>query len=360
MSIRKAALLLVISVASFAASADSSGDMQSETMRFRVGDNVLSGLYSQPENRPAEALVIIVHGYGRTNVVEQNWYHELRARLAGIGVASFVWDKPGSGRSEGRFDPNQPVASSADEVILAARFLRSIDAPGTQRIGLWGVSRGGWIAPLALSRDDDLAFWISVSGVDAKESFGYLLESNWRLAGYSEQRINRLLAQWTDGNRAAAAGKTYNEVLALTPDYRSDPFVLSVVGEAAFSETTFAQQQETWQRLAPAVDPRTGLMIYVDDFEALLSSLDVPVLALFGEKDSIVDWRSTRSLYEHTIGRNPAASLIIRTFPDGNHNLHRSETGGYHEMLEMLKNPEPVDGYYDAILAWLEEQVLGR
>ena len=354
-------VLSLAAIASSAAQATSADGMRSEIKQFRVGENLLSGLFSRPANDSAEALVIIVHGYGKTNVIDQDWYYKLRAHLAGIGIASFVWDKPGSGRSEGQFDADQPVASSADEVVLAAEFLRSIDAPGSGQMGLWGISRAGWIAPLALSRDEDLTFWISVSGVDDKESFGYLLESNWRIAGYPEQRISHLLMQWTNGNRAVAEGKDYSEVLELTRDYRADPFVLGVVGgEEAFSEAAFDKQQKTWRRLAPAVDPSTGLMIYVDNFEGLLSSLNVPVLALFGEKDSIVDWQSAKSLYEQAIGQNPNASLSIKTFPDGNHNLHQCKTGGFDEMIEILRNPRPVDGYYDTILTWLEKHVLER
>ena len=302
-----------------------------------------------------------MHGYGETNVIEWNSFRELRARLAGIGVASFVWDKPGSGSSEGEFDINQPVASSAEEVVLAAGFLRLIDAPGSAKIGVWGVSRGGWIAPLALAQDDNLAFWISVSGVDEKETFGYLLESNWRLEGYSEDRIDLLLGQWIDSNLAGIEGKSYSEFMALTPDYRADPFVLELVGgEPAFNEAEFEKHKKTWQQLSPLVDPQSGLVVYVENFDELLSGLNIPVLALFGEKDLTVDWESAKSLYERTIGENPNASLSIRTFPDGNHNLHQSETGGFHETLELLKNPRIVDGYYDAIVTWLEQHVLER
>ena len=80
-------------------------------------------------------------------------------------------------------------------------------------------------------------------------------------------------------------------------------------------------------------------MIYVPGFRDLLGRLDMPVLALFGEKDRNVDWRKTRALYTETIGRNPKARLTVKTFPDGNHNIHQSRTGGYREMLEILKSP---------------------
>jgi alpha-beta hydrolase superfamily lysophospholipase len=86
--------------------------------------------------------------------------------------------------------------------------------------------------------------------------------------------------------------------------------------------------------------------------------LDVPVLALFGEKDRNVDWRKSRALYTETIGRHSKARLTVKTFPDGNHNLHQSRTGGYREMLEILKSPAMSDGYYATILEWLRTQVL--
>ena len=82
----------------------------------------------------------------------------------------------------------------------------------------------------------------------------------------------------------------------------------------------------------------------------------MPVLAVFGAKDTIVDWRSTRRLYERTIGRNEKASLSIAEFADGNHNLHQSETGGFREMLNILNAPQMVDGYYSAIVDWMRQE----
>jgi hypothetical protein len=82
------------------------------------------------------------------------------------------------------------------------------------------------------------------------------------------------------------------------------------------------------------------------------------VLALFGENDRNVDWRKTRALYAETIGRNPKARLTVKAFPDANHNLHRSRTGGYREMLEILKRPATTEGYYETMREWLRTEVL--
>ena len=335
--------------------------MSTEYLGFEANGLVLSGMLDTPVRRKARALVIFVHGYGRTNVVEQNWYYDLRSRFAEQGIASFVWDKPGCGASEGEFDIDQPVTSSADEVIAAAAFLRHREVPGADRMGLWGISRAGWIAPLALSRDEELAFWISVSGVDDKESFGYLLESNWRIDGYDEARIERLLDEWRRGTEIALEGGEYAEFLAATTNYRADPLVRHLAGtDEIANERLFDSLRNKWRASPPELDPETGLVIYVDEFPQLLGKLDIPVLAIFGERDMSVDWRSTKALYERTIGENPDASLTIRTFPDGNHNLHQAETGSFREMLDILDAPETVPGYYDAILGWLQDEVVAE
>lgn len=329
--------------------------MVTEPRSFDVNGQRLSGLLDMPENRDARALVILIHGYGQTNVVEQNWYYDLRSRFAATGISSFVWDKPGCGDSEGSFDADQPVASSADEVLAAAAYLRDQKVPGAQRIGLWGISRAGWIAPLALSQDEDLAFWISVSGVDADESFGYLLESNWRIKGYDEAVIARLLAEWRRGTEIAVTGGSYEDYLSETEAYRTDPFVLFLQnGEEAMSEAAYNSLRATWQAEPPRFNPTTGLRIYVEGFASTLSKLNIPVLALFGEQDMSVDWQSTKSLYEDTVGQNPNASLTVRTFPNANHNLHVSQTGGFEEMISILGSHEMAPGYYDAILEWLD------
>lgn len=332
--------------------------MLTETRTFEVEGQRLSGLLNMPASGDARGLIIIVHGYGQTNVVEQNWFYDLRSRFAAMGVSSFVWDKPGNGTSEGVFDPNQPVASSATEVVAAAAYLRQERVPGSDQIGLWGISRAGWIAPLALAQDADLAFWISVSGVDAKESFGYLLKSNWQLKGYDALTIDRLLSEWRRGTELTVNGGRFEDYLAATESYRQDPFVQYLSGDVdTVSEEAFRTSQSAAVEKPQSFDFETGLALYVEDFGPLLQTLDIPILALFGEQDMSVDWQSTKTLYEDTIGQNPDANLTIKTFPNANHNLHVSQTGGFEEMISILGSHEMAPGYYDTMLDWLEDVV---
>ncbi|MFN7232489.1 MAG: hypothetical protein ACK5U9_11840 [Brevundimonas sp.] len=70
----------------------------------------------------------------------------------------------------------------------------------------------------------------------------------------------------------------------------------------------------------------------------------------------LAGWRSTAALYARTLGAHPRADLTVRTFPDGNHNLHRSPTGGLREMIGMPER-RAVEGDYETMAGWLEEKV---
>ena len=336
--------------------------MKTEPFEFVADGSVLRGVIDLPAGRAPRAVLLFVHGYGRTDVVAQNWYFDLRSRFTDLGLATVVWDKPGCGRSEGTFDIGQPVASSAREVAAAVRQIREKTLPGVTKIGLWGLSRAGWIAPLAMAQDPGIGFWISVSGTDDQENFPYFIESNFRIEGRSDAQVRQLMGEWRRGFELTSRGGTFEAYLDATKTLRHDPFMVLLTGSPDRSKAEFLEEQRRFASGAFTVDDRTGLMIYVPGFRDLLRRLDMPVLALFGEKDRNVDWRKTRALYEETIGRNPRARLTVKTFPDGNHNLHQSGTGGYQEMLELLKSPpmKMSDGYYETILAWLRTEVLSE
>jgi pimeloyl-ACP methyl ester carboxylesterase len=334
--------------------------MKTEPFEFVADGTVLRGVIDLPAGRPPRAVLLFVHGYGRTDVVAQGWYHDLRSRFTELGIATVVWDKPGCGRSDGTFDIGQPVASSAREVAAAVRQVREKALPGVAKIGLWGISRAGWIAPLAMAQEPAIGFWISVSGTDDQENFPYFIESNFRIEGRSEAQVRQLMGEWRRGFELTVRGGTFEAYLDATKTLRHDPFMVFLTGGPDASRTAFLEEQRRFATGAFRVDDTSGLMVYVPGFRDLLRGLDVPVLALFGEKDRNVDWRKTRALYAETIGRNPRARLTVRTFPDGNHNLHRSTTGGYREMLEILKGPGPQmsDGYYETIVEWLRTEAL--
>lgn len=344
--------ILTLILLMIACCADGYAQMRTDTFSFSFEGRRYDGLVDLPEHGTPKAMVVIVPGSGRTDIVAGQWFRTMRSRFTAQGLACLVWDKAGCGKSEGVFDDNQTVQNSADEVVAAIAEARSRNIPGSEHIGLWGISRAGWICPLVNDRQP-IAFWISVSGTDDKETFGYLLEQNFLIEGRSAAQTEKLMSEWRRGAEIARAGGSFEENQKATEDLRNDPFYMYVTGNSTPTREGYIQWQKKLQSGEIVVDKETELPVYVVGFEALLGKINCPVLALFGEEDTQVDWRKTRALYRKAIEKNPRASLTVRTFPNCNHSMLTCRTGGYREDLS---DARICDGYYDAMLSWLKEK----
>lgn len=327
--------------------------MHTDTFTFSFEGKNYSGLVDTPEQKKATAMIVLIPGSGKTNIVAGQWFHTLRSHFVEQGFSCLVWDKAGCGKSEGTFDYNQTVQSSASEALAAITEATSKHLPGSEKIGLWGISRAGWICPLVIEQYP-IAFWISVSGTDDKENFGYLLEKNFVIEGRSESVAKMLVDEWRRGIEIARTGGSFAENQKATEDLRNDSFYIFLNGSSKPTEEGYRNWQTKLQTGEIAIDKETGLVIYIPEFKKLLNKINCPVLALFGEKDSQVDWQKTMALYKQTIGSNPKASLTMRALPNCNHSMLKCQTGGYRENI---KEAQPCEGYYDTMLSWLAQTV---
>ncbi|MDH4055775.1 MAG: alpha/beta fold hydrolase [Gammaproteobacteria bacterium] len=106
-----------------------------------------------PDGAPPYPAVVLVHGSGDSPGTE--WLYNSDFFVAN-GIAALTYDKRGSGRSGGEFtfDFHQ---LARDAVAAVERLLEEPEID-TQRIGLSGYSQGAWVAPLASSMSDSIAF----------------------------------------------------------------------------------------------------------------------------------------------------------------------------------------------------------
>jgi len=130
-------------------------------VRFASGGIELCGLLMLPRGGERRPGAVVIHGSGdsdRDNV----WAFSIANHLASSGIAVLLPDKRGSGQSRGDWKAVGFEELAQDALaglgVLAAR--PEVDA---RRVGLVGLSQGGWIAPLAAARDARVAFAASVS-----------------------------------------------------------------------------------------------------------------------------------------------------------------------------------------------------
>src|SRR6185295_3661766 len=103
----------------------------------------------------------------------------------------------GSGSSTGDWH-DADFNDLAADVLACVEVLKSRPEIDAKRIGLFGQSQGGWVAPLAASRSSDIAFLVLVSGAPmtpARQGW-WEAESKLRAANVSQDEIDRASSLW--------------------------------------------------------------------------------------------------------------------------------------------------------------------
>ncbi len=136
------------------------------TVHYRSGDIDVEGSFYRPDGPGPFAAAVIVHG---SAPFRRGFYDQWADSLARRGVAVLVPDKRGVGGSGGEFERRNNAARSylellASDIVAGVRFLDSQPEVDPRRVGLVGISQGGWVGPLAAAEDPSIAYLVLLSG----------------------------------------------------------------------------------------------------------------------------------------------------------------------------------------------------
>ncbi|HEY3812748.1 MAG TPA: alpha/beta hydrolase [Caulobacteraceae bacterium] len=115
--------------------------------KFTRGDVTLAGRLVMPKGAGPVPIVVLLHGGESNSALE---FQQFQWLLPAEGVGVFVYDKRGTGISTGKFTADFGVL--ADDAVAAMAEARRLAGPRAGRVGYWGGSQGGWVAPLAALR----------------------------------------------------------------------------------------------------------------------------------------------------------------------------------------------------------------
>lgn len=322
---------------------------------FEFQDRRYAGFLDIPAGE-MKGIILLIPGSGKTDFLGEggfaHFFQQKRDSFLSLSFGVCAWDKHGCGKSEGTYSEDLTIEESAEEAKAAIASLQKQVAGGIKRIGLWGISRGGWVCPLIISTTPTVAFWISVSGTSQYDNFRYLLETNFRLEGESADKVTILLKEWDFHMHAL-----YHEVVSYKDYVKGTKNLYAAefyqkLSQQLLDSVTYRQIQAELKLSPSPVDPETGLRIQVPNFYHHLSQVKIPVLAILGKKDSQVDWASTKTFYEQTMGKESPAQLKIVSLPNCNHLMMQCKTGAMFEDLKPFDYrlcPE----YYPAMKNWL-------
>jgi len=239
----------------------------------------LGGMLFRPaEDGPFPAAVII-HGSG-TSHRANGWYLALAYHLQDYGIAVLLPDKRGSEKSGGDWRTSG-FQDLATDTLAALAFLRQRPDIDAARVGVIGMSQGGWIAPIVANQFDELAFIVSIVGssVTPREQLLYEENYNIRQAGFLPG-ISNLLAYAGSANVRYFAQPDLYELIV---DYDPIPYWRNVSTESLVllgADDTNVPSAESARRLRHLGNPNIHVTVYRGSGHALESPL--------GQGDSII------------------------------------------------------------------------
>ena len=282
---------------------------------FQSGAFTVAGTLRRPGGNTKVPAVVLIHGSGRTDRQSLRAYADALVRL---GLAALTYDKRGVGKSQGPelawrdFNFND-LAADAE---AALRYLRTRSDIDTTRLGLFGVSQGGWVAPLAAERAGPLRFLILISASVSTVAEDNLFERDARLRteGFNEEAIREVHAMHLLDLEVCRSGTRFEEFRRLWDASKDRPW---------FRRVYLGEQP------SPPDSPYRRWYRTVMDFNPIpiLERLDVPTLWIFG--DPALDRLGPVSLSLERLQRLRASGkpYTINSFSGTDHSLQLARGG---------------------------------
>lgn len=284
--------------------ADASADLpyQKHDVKFYNGGVRLAGTMYVPRTPGMHPAVIFVHGSGD----EGRWASAYLAdNAARHGIVALTYDKRGVGESSGDWR-----TSTMDDLARDARagiaLLAQTAGVDRARIGVYGHSQGGEIAPAIAENNPLVSFVIDADGPVGPQ---YLQDIF---------RVDNFLAQKYSGEELADAERLYREFVDTArtgsshEQLRSD---IRAAGNAPWLADLAIPDDESW---IWAWYARYGNY----DNRSAWADVHVPVLILFGGKDALVPVKQSVAETRAILIQHGDTGVTVRIFGDADHTLH--------------------------------------
>jgi uncharacterized protein len=319
---------------------------------YQQGDVTLAGTLTLPEGEGPFPAVLMLTGSGSQNRNEELFNHRpflvLADAMTRTGVAVLRVDDRGVGGSTGDLTRATFEDLSAD-ALAGIEFLKAQEEIDDKKIGLFGHSEGGYLAPLVASKSEDVAFVIlmaapSVPGLEVLKLQNELI---FEQAGASQEATKAQLAYLDDLALLLEAG-AYDAAQELSRKQIEQ----QLAGVPAEAQPQGEEREAFIETQSQAVSSPIFSAFLNYDPTTALEALDIPVLAFYGGLDIQVPPSQSESVMKNLLANNPDAT--VQTFEGLNHLMQPAMTGALEEYAEIETTIAPE--VLELITSWLEER----
>ena len=314
-----------------------------EELQFEWDHFKIVGDLHIPDPDKKQPVIIFVHGDGPARRSPSGAPNRIMTIFLDIGFACFYYDKPGYGESTGKFTSGKLFEERSSILVEAVNVLKRHPLIDPKRIGLWGISQAGWVMPKAIAKTKDIAFMIAIScaGVDGVEQSAYLVEKQILCEGYDEAEAKKARQYY----HQRAHAKTYREYLEAAEFLAQNQVVSSFLNWGGIlSEDRFSPRPPSNEGF---FNPMT-----------LLEQTSIPMLAIFGEKDTQVDPFQALEAYTKALKKAGNPLNQVKLFPEADHGIILSKTGCIREQRDrwrLRNNRGYAPGFIELMQNWLEK-----
>jgi pimeloyl-ACP methyl ester carboxylesterase len=308
--------------------------LETESVNFRDGTVSLAGTLTRPVSGGQSPAIVIVHGSGPEDRDFLGLWVEF---FASQGLAVLAYDKRGVGASAGDWK-RATLDDLAKDSAAAVGFLRSRTDIDPKRIGLFGISQGGWVAPRAVRLSGAVAFLILHAGAAVTPAQQGIIRTKHELSayGFPQADIDEAVAYYELDDAFTRTGDGWDKL--------QDTYQKASARKAEWALPP--RPKDDWFR--PFY---RGLMDH--DPVSDLRRLTCPILAFFGAVDLTVPVEPNKTILENALLKAGNKDHTLVVLPQGNHVFLQAKTGLKEEYAHLQQF---VPGYFDRMADWLKQR----
>jgi len=296
------------------------------SVHFSNGSVVLAGTVLSPRTEGKHPAIVFIHGSGP----EGRWANGFAADYAARhGIVALIYDKRGVGESNGDWKAS-PLEALAGDASAAVHLLVGRADVDAQRLGVYGHSQGGFIAPLVAVANPEVRWIIDADGNVGPQYEQDLFRVRTALAKrYTCQTLQDALSLYGAFVDVARNGLSRDKLHADMMKHRS---------AAWFDDLALPDDRDwvwKWYRAVGNADNRSAWR-----------AVSVPVLLMYGEKDELVPPRPSIDAISRLLAANHDTAVTVRVLPSADHTLRVMSP-------DPLGWPRYADGYPALIIDWI-------
>lgn len=319
----------------------------------------LAGTLTFPKAAGKYPVLIMVTGSGAQNRDEEIYgfkiFKKISDSLTRAGYAVLRYDDRGIGGSEDKPERNSTSFDFADDALAWVKYLKTRKEIDPKKIGVFGHSEGGLIAPIVVSKSKDISFIVlmappAMSGEEILKM----------------QLIAHLKASNTPQSTIDSASQDQSEIIEIIKTDKGWDTYLNKMKTAVKEQYEKLSDEQKKQITLADMESKAEiqLSIYknswwktfiVTDARDYLSKTNVPVLALFGGLDTQVPADINASELRKALEKAKNKNFDVKIFTDANHLFQKAEKGTADEYMKL--EHEFVPGYLDYIVKWLDKNI---